>query len=113
MENEVILIGLAGVLASAAPVIFATIGETFAERSGVVNLSVNGTMLLTAMAGFVAAVLTKSVVVGFLVGLIVGALVALLVAFSSITLKLSQVAVGYVLTMTCRDLAYFLGNPYV
>lgn len=113
MESDVILVGLAGVLASAAPVIFATIGETFAERSGVVNLSVNGTMLLTAMAGFVAATLTKNVVIGFLVGMVVGALVALLVAFSSITLKLSQVAVGYVLTMTCRDLAYFLGNPYV
>ncbi len=41
----------------------------------------------------------------------IGALVALIIAFSSITLKQSQVAVGFVLTLLCRDLAYFLGNP--
>jgi general nucleoside transport system permease protein len=49
--------------------------------------------------------------VGFLAGALIGSFVALIVAFSSITLKLSQVAVGFVLTLVCRDLAYFLGNP--
>jgi ABC-type uncharacterized transport system permease subunit len=39
--------------------------------------------------------------------------VALIVAFASITLKQSQVAVGFVLALTCRDLAYFIGNPYM
>jgi len=111
MDNT-ILIGLAGVLAGAAPVLFAAIGETFAERAGVINLSVNGTILLTAMAGFATAVTTGSVILGFLVGAVIGAAVAWVVAFSSIQLKQSQVAVGFVLTMMCRDLAYFLGAPF-
>lgn len=111
--NDTTLISLAGVIALAAPIIFAAIGETFAERSGVINLSVNGTILLAAMAGFVVAVNTESTILGFLTGMLIGAFVALIVAFSSITLKQSQVAVGFVLTMLCRDMSYFLGNPYM
>jgi simple sugar transport system permease protein len=106
-----IIVGLAGTLANAAPVIFAAIGETFTEKAGVINLSVNGTILLSAMAGFAAALATDNLIVGFIAGAVVGALVALIVAFASITLKQSQVAVGFVLTLMCRDLAYFLGNP--
>jgi general nucleoside transport system permease protein len=113
MTNNVILLGLASVLAGAAPLIFATIGETLSERSGVINLSVNGTILLSAMAGFVVGVKTGNILLGFLAGMLVGALVASIVAFSSITLKQSQVAVGFVLALMCRDLSYFLGNPYM
>ncbi len=113
MSSHELLIGLAGVLVAAAPIVFATIGETFTERSGIINLSVNGTILLAAMASFAVAVNTQSIVLGFLMGMAVGAIVALLVAFSSIALKQSQVAVGFVLTLMTRDLAYFLGNPYM
>jgi ABC-type uncharacterized transport system permease subunit len=112
MENNFLIVGLASVLVTAAPIVYAAIGETFAERSGVINLSVNGTIVLTAMIGFAVAVNTNSLVLGYLSGIIVGALVALLIAFSSITLHQSQVAVGYVLTYTTLSLAYFLGNPY-
>jgi general nucleoside transport system permease protein len=105
--------GLASVIALAAPVLFAVIGETITERAGIINLSVNGTILLTAMAGFAAALTTQNIFVGFLVGALIGSFVALIVAFSSITLRLSQVAVGFVLTLVCRDLAYFLGNPFM
>jgi len=111
MSTNTILIGLAGVLTAAAPVIFATIGETLTERSGVINLSVNGSILLAAMTGFATTVRTGSLLLGFLAGMAVGAGVALVVAFSSITLKQSQVAIGFVLALMCRDLAYFLGNP--
>ncbi len=109
--DQTTLVGLAGVLASAAPIIFAAIGETFAERAGVINLSVNGTILLAAMGGFAISLVTQSLILGFLAGAVIGALVALIVAFSSITLKQSQVAVGFVLTLMCRDMSYFLGNP--
>jgi general nucleoside transport system permease protein len=108
-----LLQGLAGVLAAAAPVLFAAIGETISERGGVINLSVNGTILLSAMAGFAISVETNNLLLGFLAATLVGALVALVVAFSSITLKQSQVAVGFVLALMCRDLSYFLGNPYM
>ncbi len=107
------LIGLAGVLAAAAPVLFAVIGETITERAGIINLSLNGTILLSAMGGFAIALVTGSLVLGFLTGMLIGAFVALIIAFSSITLRQSQVAVGFVLALAGRDLAYFLGVPYM
>lgn len=113
MNPDIILTGLAGVLAAAAPVIFAVMGETITERAGVINLSANGKILLAAMAGFAVSVTTNSLLLGCLAGMFVGALVALIVAFSSITLRQSQVAVGFVLALMCRDLSYFLGNPFM
>jgi len=113
MTTEMILVGLAGVLAAAAPVIFAVIGETISERAGVINLSMNGTILLSAMASFGVAVTTNNLLLGFLMGMLVGALVASIIAFGNITLKQSQVAIGFVLALICRDLSDFLGNPFV
>jgi general nucleoside transport system permease protein len=111
MDN--ILIGLAGVLAAAAPVLFAVIGETITERAGIINLSLNGSILLSAMGGFAVAYLTGSLLLGFLAGMVIGAVVAFIVAFGSITLHQSQVAIGFVLALAGRDLAYFLGVPYM
>jgi general nucleoside transport system permease protein len=111
MSAEIILLGLTGVIASGAPIVIAAIGETITERAGVINLSLNGVIILSAMIGFWVVVETESLLLGFLAGMLVGALVAAIVAFSSITLKQSQVAVGFILAVTCRDLAYFLGNP--
>ena len=111
MSADILLVGLAGVLTAAAPLLFAVIGETISERAGIINLSMNGTILLSAMGGFAVALATNSVVLGFLAGAAIGGAVALIVAFASITLRQSQVAVGFVLTLLCRDLSYFLGNP--
>ena len=113
MDSATILLGLAGVLYGAAPIMFAVIGETITERAGIINLSMNGSILLSAMGGFAVAYRTGNVVLGFLAGALIGALVALIVAFSSITLKQSQVAVGFVLALLCRDLSYFLGTPFI
>ncbi len=111
MDTQTLLIGLAGVLASAGPVLFAVIGETITERAGIINLSMNGMVILTAMAGFTITYKTGNVFLGFLAGMVIGALMALIVAFGSITLKQSQVAIGFVLALAGRDLAYFLGVP--
>ena len=105
MDFNQLIIGLAGVIASASPIVFAVIGETITERAGVINLSLNGVILLTAMAGFATAVITDSLLLGFLAGALIGALVALVIAVTSITLRQSQVAVGFVLTLMTRDLA--------
>jgi general nucleoside transport system permease protein len=113
MDSSSILSGLAGVLYGAAPIMFAVIGETITERAGVINLSMNGLILLSAMGGFATAVSTGSIAMGFLAGALIGALIGFIVAFSSITLKQSQVAVGFVLALLCRDLSYFLGLPYI
>lgn len=108
--NE-LLIGLTSVLASAAPVVVAVVGETITERSGVINLSANGIILFSAMAGFAAAHSTGSVLAGILAGVVCGMAVGLVLAFSSISLKASQVAVGFIMTLLLRDLSYFLGTP--
>jgi len=104
---------LASILAASAPLIFATIGETITEKSGVINLSLDGSILLSAMTGFATAYLTGSVWLGFAAAAVVSLLVALLVAYASISLRLNQVAVGFVLTLLCADLSSFLGNPFV
>jgi ABC-type uncharacterized transport system permease subunit len=113
MSLNDILQGLAGVIAAAGPLVFASVGETIAERAGVINLSVNGTIILTAMVGFAVALATNSIILGCLAGILIGGFVALIVAFSSITLHRNQVAVGFVLAIMCANLAYFLGNPIV
>src|SRR3990172_87976 len=110
---EALQAALASILAASAPLIFATIGEAIAEKAGVINLSLDGSILLSAMAGFAIAYTTGNVWLGFLAAMIVSLLVALLVAFASITLKLNQVAVGFVLTLLCTDLSSFLGNSFV
>lgn len=112
MNTNQLLIDLAAVLASAAPLIFATMGETITERAGVVNLSLDGKMLLAGMAGFAVAKNTNSVVAGFAAAALVGMLVALVLCVMSLTLRQSQTAVGFVLALLCTDLSSFLGNPY-
>lgn len=104
---------LASILLASAPLIFATIGEAITEKSGVINLSLDGSILLSAMIGFAAAYLTGNVWLGFVAAAIMSLLVALLVAYASISLRLNQVAVGFVLTLLCADVSSFLGNPFV
>ncbi|MGA9598068.1 MAG: ABC transporter permease [Acidimicrobiia bacterium] len=104
---------LAGIIAAASPLVYATIGETLSERAGVINLSLDGSILLSAMTGFAAAYVSGSVIVGFLAAIVVGVAVAAIVAFSSIELRLNQIAVGFVLFLFARQLALFLGNSYV
>jgi simple sugar transport system permease protein len=113
MEPNFLIQTLASVVAASTPVVLAAIGETISEKSGVINLSLDGSIALSAMTGFAVAFLSGSVALGMLAGMAVGALVALIVAFASITLRQQQVAVGFVLTLLCADLADFLGNPFV
>ncbi|MEZ4527985.1 MAG: ABC transporter permease [Desulfobacterales bacterium] len=102
----------ASIVAGAAPVVLATLGETVTEKAGLINLSLDGSILLSAMTAFAVAFHTQSTVLGFLAAAMCGALVSLAVALFSIYLHQSQVAVGFVLTLMTRDLAYFLGNSY-
>lgn len=111
MSTEMILLGLAGVIEAGAPIVVAAIGETLTERAGVINLSLNGLIILSAMMGFWVSLVTNSILLGFITGMLVGVVVSAIVALGSITLKQSQVAVGFILAITCEDLAYFLGNP--
>lgn len=108
-----LLASFGSIFAWAGPVVFAVMGETLTEKAGVINLSLNGSIILSAMVGFAAATATGSFFWGFVAGAAASALVAFIIAFMSIGLKQSQVAVGYVLTLATKSLAYFLGAPLV
>ena len=81
-----ITIFFAGVIAGATPIVFAALGETITEKAGLINLSLDGSILLSAMAAFAVAFETNNVLAGFIGGALVGALMALIVAVFSIYL---------------------------
>lgn len=112
-EHSLLLATIRSVIAASSPLVFAGIGEALTERAGIVNLSLDGSILLSAMAGFAIAYLSGSLLLGFLAAMAVGALLALIIAYASIALKLDQVAVGFVLTLLGADLSSFVGNPFV
>ena len=103
---------LRGVIRAAAPIVIAGQGELITERAGVINLSLDGSIMLSAMTAHVVARNTGSLPQAILAAMAVGAAVAFVVVFSSIALKLNQVAVGFILTILCADLAIFLGKPH-
>lgn len=111
MNNELIRT-LSSILLQSSPLMIAVCGETITERAGVINLSVDGTLLFAAMTGFVVGLKTGSLLMGFLAAGIIGAIMALIVAFGSFRLKQNQVAIGFVLTLLGDDLSAFLGQNY-
>jgi simple sugar transport system permease protein len=102
-----------GALVSGSPLLFATIGEIYSERSGVMNLGLEGLMLVGAMSGFAAWANTGSLLIGMVVGIIFGALLASLHAFITITLRADQVVSGLAVTFLGAGLSSILGQPYV
>ncbi len=112
MNNTELIIIFSSIILQASPLIIAVCGETITERSGVINLSLDGTMLMAAMTGFVVALKSDNVWVGFLAAAGVGMIFALIIAFGSIRLKQNQVAIGFVLTLLGDDLSSFLGQNY-
>jgi simple sugar transport system permease protein len=90
IENILTASVFASTIRLATPYIFASIGETFAQRSGVLNLGVDGIMLMGAFFGFYAVYATGSVIIGVLAALGIGLLLGLATAFISVTLKAEQ-----------------------
>jgi ABC-type uncharacterized transport system permease subunit len=113
VESSQIIAILATAIATSTPLVFGCIGETITERAGVINLSAEGTILMGAMTGFAIAKITNSLILGFFGAACVGAAIALIVAFGALTLKQSQIAIGFVLALLCSDLSSFLGNEFV
>lgn len=74
----------------ATPYLYAAIGETFGQRSGVLNLGVDGIMLLGAYAAFYAVFTTNSLMLGMLAAMVIGAAMGLAMAFISVTLQAEQ-----------------------
>src|SRR5262249_51219923 len=104
---------LFGALVSGTPLLFATVGEIVAERSGVLNLGIEGMMLMGAMGAFATWTLTGNFALGLLVGAALGGVLALLHAFVTISLRADQVVSGLAVTFLGTGLSSILGGPFV
>lgn len=91
----------------ATPLVYTALGEIFAERSGVLNLGVEGIMLFGGFAGFSAAVLTGNLWVGVVAGIVVGALMGLLFALMTVTLQADQIVTGLAFLILSSGAAIF------
>ena len=102
----------------ATPIIFATLGEILTERAGVLNLGIEGIMLMGAMTGFLVTFNSGSIWAGVLAAAMIGMLLGLLMAFLAVNLGLSQHVAGLGITLFATGLAMFVyrlhfGSPTV
>lgn len=108
--NPVLLI--ASIMISATPILLAAIGEMVVEKSGVLNLGVEGMMITGAVIGFIVAVTTNAPLIGFATAALAGALVSLTFGVLTQIFLSNQVATGLGLTLVGLGLSALLGKPY-
>ncbi len=108
--NLVVLV--ASMMVAAVPVLLAALGEAVVERSGVLNLGVEGLMITGAIGGFATAVWSGSPVVGFLGGALAGAALASVFALLTQVFLANQVATGLALTLFGLGVASLAGQGY-
>nr|WP_249784533.1 MULTISPECIES: ABC transporter permease [unclassified Bradyrhizobium] len=101
------------VLAASTPLLLAATGELVAERSGVLNLGVEGMMIVGAACGFAGAWLTGSIFIGALFGIVAGTLMSLVFALMALGLAVNQVATGLALTILGVGLSGLIGAGFV
>ncbi|WP_371157845.1 ABC transporter permease [Jannaschia sp. 2305UL9-9] len=104
---------IASLMVAATPILLAALGEMVVEKSGVLNLGVEGMMIMGAACGFIAAIETESLWLGFGAAMVAGAVMALLFGFLTQVLLSNQVATGLALTLFGLGLSSLLGQGYV
>ena len=100
------------IITASTPLLLAAMGELVTERSGVLNLGVEGMMIMGAVCGFAAAYTTGSALLGVGAGLAGGVFMSLLFAFLTQTLMASQVATGLSLTLLGLGLSGLIGEGF-
>ena len=101
------------IFTASTPLLLAAMGELITERSGVLNLGVEGMMIMGAVAGFAFAQITGNPYLGALGGAVIGALFSLLFGFLVLTLVANQVATGLALTILGLGLSGLWGEAYI
>ncbi len=110
MDVDLLVSILTVTIQAGTSLVFATVGEIFTERSGVLNLGLEGIMIMGAVTAFAAVFHTQSLLVALLVAMLVGAILASIHAFLTITMRADQVVTGLALTLFGSGLASFLGQ---
>ncbi len=113
MTPEIIIPLLAATIQSGTPILYATLGEILTEKSGILNLGVEGMMLCGAFGAFLVALMTGSPVLGFLAGGLFGALAGALHGVVCLNFQGNQVVSGLALTIFGTGLANYWGTPFV
>jgi simple sugar transport system permease protein len=108
--TELIASLLAITLRSGTSLIYATIGEIYTERSGILNLGVEGMMLMSALTSFATVYYTGNLFLSILVAMLVGGTLASLHAFLSVSMRANQVVSGLSITLFGSGMASFLGQ---
>jgi general nucleoside transport system permease protein len=104
---------LAGAILSGTSLLYATLGETLVERSGIVNLGLEGVLLVGASTGFAVTVASGSAWIGLLAAGMAGALVNMLFGWLVVTRKANQLASGLAMMFFGFGLSALIGAPYV
>lgn len=112
MNLDTLILILVAAVGAGTPLVYAALGELVAEKSGVLNLGVEGMMLTGAVTGFITAAETGSITLAVLAGMTAGAAMALIFAILTLTLMANQVASGLALTIFGVGLSAFLGLGY-
>lgn len=103
---------LATMIRLATPLLIAAMGELVAERSGVMNMGVEGMMLMGALVGYMVSLGTESLWTGILFAVLAGGLMALILAFLTITLKVDQTVTGLALNLLSSGLTLFIFRAF-
>ena len=103
---------IASLMMASTPILLAAMGELVVEKSGVLNLGVEGMMILGAIAGFITAVEVGSPALGFVAAAVASAILALLFGFLTQVLLSNQVATGLALTLFGLGLSSLMGQGY-
>ena len=111
--EDIIISVLQRTLIAGTPLLLATIGEVICERSGILNLGVEGMMAIGAVSAFIVTFNTGNPWLGLITAIIVTALISGIHAFVSITLQSSQVVSGLALTMLGLGISGLIGKPYI
>jgi len=110
MNDSVVILSIASAIAVATPVLFAALGEIIANRCGVMNLGVEGMMLIGAVVGFWAGIETGSLTLAMLAGGAAGAGLALIHAVLAVSLRVDQTVSGLSLVIVGGGLSSFIGT---
>lgn len=112
MNPDTLINILVATIAAGTPLVYAALGELVVEKSGVLNLGVEGMMLVGAISGFIAMAKTGSLILAVSCGMLAGALMALIFAVLTLSLMANQVASGLALTIFGTGLSAFMGIEY-
>jgi simple sugar transport system permease protein len=104
---------LVSMVLAATPLLWAALGELIAEKSGVLNLGVEGMMLVGAIVGFAVTLVTGSAILGIIAAAIAGAAMAGIFAVLTLFLLANQVACGLALTIFGVGLSALVGKPFI